>query len=100
MRSSPIALTALATLVLITAAAAGPPVRVDAQNLSQNQIAQNYPWCLLSSAYEGGQNCGFATLEQCQASRIGIGGFCQSNPDYISGVAPSSPYPSRTRLRS
>jgi hypothetical protein len=47
--------------------------------------AQNYPWCLLSSAYEGGENCGFTSYDQCQATRLGIGGFCQVNSQYQAG---------------
>jgi hypothetical protein len=57
-------------------------------------VAQTYPWCLLSSAFEGGENCGFSTYEQCMASRLGIGGFCQANTLFQSGVAPGpSPRP-------
>jgi hypothetical protein len=51
--------------------------------------AQNYPWCLQSSAYEGGENCGFATHEQCMATLQGIGGFCQINTEYQASVTPS-----------
>ncbi len=55
--------------------------------------AQNYPWCLLSSAYEGGENCSFTSYDQCQATRLGIGGFCQINTQYQAGVPPArSPY--------
>jgi Protein of unknown function (DUF3551) len=34
-----------------------------------------------------GENCGFSTFEQCQATVSGIGGFCrpsQYNPGYAS----------------
>ena len=51
--------------------------------------AQNYPWCLQSSAYEGGENCGFSTYDQCMASRLGIGGFCQANTQYRASGAPA-----------
>jgi Protein of unknown function (DUF3551) len=51
--------------------------------------AQNYPWCLLSSAYEGGENCSFTTNEQCMATRLGIGGFCQVNTQYEASVSPA-----------
>jgi uncharacterized low-complexity protein len=51
--------------------------------------AQNYPWCLQSSAYEGGENCGFSTYDQCRASRLGIGGFCQANTQYPASGAPA-----------
>jgi len=52
--------------------------------------AQNYPWCLQSSAYEGGENCGFTTHDQCMATRLGIGGFCQINTQYRAGSPPFS----------
>jgi hypothetical protein len=52
--------------------------------------AQNYPWCVVSSAYEGGQNCGFSTLDQCMATRIGIGGFCVQNTQYRPAISPTS----------
>ncbi len=50
--------------------------------------AQNYPWCLLSSAYEGGENCSFTSFDQCMATRLGIGGFCQTNTQYQAGRLP------------
>jgi hypothetical protein len=51
--------------------------------------AQNYPWCVVSSAYEGGQNCGFSTLDQCMATRLGIGGFCVQNTQYRPAISPT-----------
>jgi Protein of unknown function (DUF3551) len=51
--------------------------------------AQNYPWCVVSSAYEGGQNCGFSTFDQCMATRLGIGGFCVQNTQYRPAVSPA-----------
>jgi hypothetical protein len=51
--------------------------------------AQNYPWCVVSSAYEGGQNCGFSTLDQCMATRLGIGGFCVQNTQYRPPIGPA-----------
>ena len=43
-----------------------------------------YPWCAQYSGGEqgGGRNCGFSTLEQCQATVSGIGGFCERNLFY------------------
>jgi len=43
-----------------------------------------YPWCAHYSGGEqgGGRNCGFSTLEQCQATVSGIGGFCERNLFY------------------
>jgi len=72
----------LVAVTVLAAAAAG--FAVPAQ-------AQNYPWCLQSSAYEGGENCGFSTYDQCMASRLGIGGFCQANTQYQTSGAPA-PY--------
>jgi len=45
--------------------------------------AQNYPWCALYNAGGGGENCGFSTREQCDATVSGIGGFCQLNNLYV-----------------
>jgi hypothetical protein len=70
----------LVAVTVLAAAAAG--FAVPAQ-------AQNYPWCLQSSAYEGGENCGFSTYDQCMASRLGIGGFCQANTQYQASGAPA-----------
>jgi hypothetical protein len=52
--------------------------------------AQNYPWCVVSSAYEGGQHCGFSTLDQCIATRLGIGGFCVQNTQYRPAIGPTA----------
>jgi hypothetical protein len=45
--------------------------------------AQSYPWC---AQYGGGmlgaRECGFWTLQQCQETVSGIGGFCFANPWY------------------
>jgi len=45
--------------------------------------AVNYPWCAYLSGNMGGSsNCGFSTVEQCQADVSGVGGFCMQNPQY------------------
>jgi uncharacterized protein DUF3551 len=49
--------------------------------------AQNYPWCAQYNGDYGGQNCGFSTLQQCQATVSGVGGICLSNPMYPANVA-------------
>jgi hypothetical protein len=42
-----------------------------------------YPWCAhYGGGMDGGNNCGFSTLEQCRASVSGVGGFCAQNPFY------------------
>ena len=35
-------------------------------------------WC--ASYRRGSENCGYATLEQCQAQVRGLGGWCRPNP--------------------
>jgi hypothetical protein len=51
--------------------------------------AQNYPWC--SNFADGaGTNCGFPTLEQCQATIAGSGGYCDQNTLYKTPVAPAA----------
>ncbi len=43
--------------------------------------AQVYPWCAQYGGHMGGaSNCGFVTIEQCQATISGNGGFCVRNP--------------------
>jgi len=46
-----------------------------------------YPWCAqYGGRTGGGQNCGFVSRAQCEATRVGNGGFCIQNPFY-------EPYP-------
>jgi len=49
--------------------------------------AQNYPWCA-QYAIMGSINCGFISLEQCNAALSGNGGYCAPNPI----VRPSAEY--------
>jgi hypothetical protein len=44
--------------------------------------AQNYPWCAVLNTGDASYNCGFTTLEQCQATVSGIGGSCMANTTY------------------
>jgi hypothetical protein len=44
--------------------------------------AQNYPWCADYAGF-GSQNCGFTTIQQCQAALSGNGGFCNANTQYV-----------------
>jgi len=39
-----------------------------------------YPWC--AQYRRDGRNCGFSTLEQCQATVSGNGGYCEQNALY------------------
>ena len=84
MTPSPIACAALIGAAGLAAAVLTPT------GFASPAYAQNYPWCLQSSAYEGGENCGFTTYDQCMATRLGIGGFCQINTQYQANVAPAT----------
>ena len=38
-------------------------------------------WCAFYSGRKGGsENCGYASLNQCQAQVRGVGGWCRANP--------------------
>jgi hypothetical protein len=50
--------------------------------------AQVYPWCAHYGFRDGGTNCGFSTLQQCQWAISGNGGFCQANPFYRPSYRP------------
>jgi hypothetical protein len=41
----------------------------------------DYPWCL--HAMTGLYECSYATLEQCNYARNGVGGSCSGNPRYV-----------------
>lgn len=53
--------------------------------------AQNYPWCAILNMGDEAKNCGFTTIEQCQASVSGIGGFCMRDPQYQPPAAAMRP---------
>jgi hypothetical protein len=89
MAPSPIGTTRFLSASLLAAAAIAGGCATPAR-------AQNYPWCLMSSAYEGASVCSYTTYDQCMATRLGIGGFCQSNPQFQSGPAPGPRRPLRT----
>lgn len=64
----PVALTGLLTLSAVGAAPA---------------TADPYRWCaVLGGTADVGTNCYFMTLEQCQATISGVGGFCTPNSFY------------------
>ena len=44
--------------------------------------ADPYRWCAQYAGRSGATNCYFMTLQQCQATVSGIGGFCRPNPFY------------------
>lgn len=49
--------------------------------------ADPHPWCAVSGG-SGSTSCSFMTLEQCRATIVGIGGFCQPNPMFAGPPAP------------
>jgi hypothetical protein len=53
-------------------------------------------WC--AQYEEIGRNCGFTTLQQCMASQIGNGGYCEPNPLATLPQPPAEP-PARRRPR-
>ena len=54
--------------------------------------ANQYRWCVLfSGAQGGGENCGFVTLDQCMATRAGMGGYCVPNPFYTGPESRAEP---------
>jgi hypothetical protein len=48
--------------------------------------AQDYPWC--ANYTKGCISCSFVTRDQCMADVSGIGGFCESNPQYHLAATP------------
>jgi Protein of unknown function (DUF3551) len=70
-------------LMIVGVIAAAASVGLPAQ-------AQNYPWCAqYGDGTDGGRNCGFTTLQQCQEDVSGIGGFCEQNNTYVPQIAPA-----------
>lgn len=69
MRALAIAVAAVGLAVLVRPAAAAERDR---------------PWCAELGGGDdfGAENCGFHTLEQCQAYVSGVGGYCRENPFY------------------
>jgi hypothetical protein len=53
-----------------------------------------YPWCAFMGCL--GENCGFATYQQCRATISGIGGYCAINPWYT-GDPPRARFAPRSR---
>jgi len=62
--------------------------------------ADPYRWCAQYYAGEsgGGTNCGFVTYEQCRATIMGMGGFCEPNQFY-DGRAYGEQKPVRRRVQ-
>lgn len=48
----------------------------------QHRAMSRGAWCL--NPPDGGPyDCGYATMQQCQISRAGVGGSCNPNPRYV-----------------
>jgi hypothetical protein len=68
--------------VVVTVAALAP-----AAMLLGEARAQYAPWCAVYSDTMAGENCGFASFEQCRIEVRGIGGICYPNPWYSTAPA-------------
>ena len=80
MRLATMALAALAALLAISPARA------------YEKPYDPYPWCARYGGDMGGaSNCGFLTLEQCQATVSGVGGSCEPNLFYNPRGEPRRP---------
>jgi hypothetical protein len=44
----------------------------------------NAPWCAIT-AFDGGSDCAYYTLRQCEQTISGIGGLCEPNLRYRPG---------------
>jgi len=71
---------ALAAAMAATAGAATPAVA---------QQGSIYQWC--AQYDEGGTNCGFITLSQCNEALSGNGGYCEKRNVATAAAAPATP---------
>jgi hypothetical protein len=63
--------------------------------------ADPYRWCaVLGSTSDLGTSCYFMTLEQCQATISGVGGFCTPNNFYTGTAATAGDGSRRSRNRA
>ncbi|HEY6604238.1 MAG TPA: DUF3551 domain-containing protein, partial [Xanthobacteraceae bacterium] len=66
---------------------------------TESDAAASNAWCATYSRQGGiSENCGYATLAQCRAQVLGLGGWCRPNPfpeRRLGRVAPGHP-PSST----
>lgn len=66
-------------------------VLVVAMSARDHAAADPYRWCAeYGIGGDGGTNCYFTTLEQCQAAASGVGGVCRPNTFYDGRPAPAS----------
>lgn len=85
---------ALALLVLAAGAVIVPASVTPAQ-------ADPYRWCAIYGGGQGGSstNCYFMTLQQCQATVSGVGGFCGPN-NFYDGRPVTTPGEAPSRRRA
>jgi len=69
MKTSLLSLSAAALVAVAAGTLAGSPARAQVE----------YAWCAITSLNLGTPVCDYVTLEQCRASIVGGGGFCQPN---------------------
>ena len=68
-------------MIVVAGALAGAFLMLPAA--PQQAKADPYRWCAIYSGESGGaSNCGFVTWEQCRATILGMGGFCEPNQFY------------------
>ena len=53
-----------------------------AASVAEPAHADPYRWCATYGSGFGSDSCYFNTIEQCQASVSGLGGFCRPNNFY------------------
>lgn len=52
-------------------------------SMSAARAEINWPWCVVMADKDGlVTNCGFANVQQCQATLSGMNGWCEPNPFY------------------
>jgi uncharacterized protein DUF3551 len=54
------------------------------------QSPTSYPWCARVYSRSGPTSCYFKSYEQCQATLMGVGGYCFQSP-YYHATAPAKP---------
>jgi hypothetical protein len=87
LKSTP--LVALTGLLMFCAFSTGPAA------------ADPYRWCaVLGATSDLGTNCYFVTLEQCQATISGVGGFCTPNYRYAGPATAAGDGSRRSRNRA
>jgi Protein of unknown function (DUF3551) len=88
-KEAPMRIPALAILTTVTILTAAPTL---AQTYSPD-----YPVCLHVYSENGGIDCAYTSLAQCNASASGRGAECITNPYFASAQVPPGPRDRRHR---